>query len=106
VGEILEEFPTRGSDKWTMTYRIRRDDGEEVAVMASATATVEAMLKRDDADPEARQFVQDRGRSAALKHAEQAQSPKLRGNTLIVLFVDPLSALLTGSYEYELPRCR
>lgn len=48
-------------------------------------------------------YVGERGRTAAVKYAEHAQPPGIRGSTVVRLRVDPLTGLLAVDFDYELP---
>ena len=100
--EILEEtdLPSPRGDGWARLYRVRRDDGEEVTVDASCTGTAEA-IATVAGGRDALEFIADRGRSAALRCAESAQSPARRGNVVVSVFVDAFSGALAIEYDYE-----
>jgi hypothetical protein len=102
VAEILEEtkLTVLGEDGWRCRYRVRRNDGEEVVVDAACTRRAEAMAIASESS-EALEFIADRGRSAAQRCAESAQSPARRGSVIVSIFVDPHSGALAIEYGYE-----
>jgi len=104
VGEILEEHDLSGpdEDRWKTWYRVRRDDGGEVVVVADCTRTT-AQTAEALEDDEGMAYVGDRGRAAALLYAEHAQSPATRGRVHIQLALDPFSGGVRASYDYEKP---
>ena len=104
MAEIISELDRTesGEDGWRVEYELRRRDGHLVTVQARADGTTEAVAEKVD-DPETHQYIADRGRSAAEKFAERAQSPSRRGTVIVTLLIDPLSGLLTHDYHYERP---
>ena len=102
--EIVEEtnLAVLGEDGWQCHYRVRRNDGDEVMVNAACTRTAEAIATAAKSR-EALEFIADRGRSAAQRCAESAQSPAKRGNVLVSVFVDDYSGALAVEYDYERP---
>ena len=100
--EILEEtnVTVLGEDGWQSLYRVRRNDGEEVLVNAACTRTAEAIATTAESR-EALEFIADRGRSAAQRCAESAQSPARRGEVIVSVFVDAYSGALAVEYDYE-----
>jgi hypothetical protein len=92
MAEIIEEREITAPDQdgWTMSYRVRRDDGHEVAVLASCSGTAEASQKSADA----RAFVDDHGRSAALAHAEMGEPAGM-----IHLSIDSLSGSVRADVD-------
>ncbi len=90
--EIVEEreITARDQDGWTISYRVRRDDGKEVPVLASCTRTAESSAKSDSA----RAYLDDRGRSAALEHAERGTPARM-----IHLSVDPLNGSVRADFD-------
>jgi hypothetical protein len=101
VTEILEVSDLGGpaTGPWKVIYRVRRNDGYELTVDCSASER--AILLIENPDEETQEFLRDRGAAAAVRHAETAQSPKIRGNTLVWIFPDKLSGGLHVEYEYE-----
>ena len=101
--EILDEtdLTELGDDGFQSHYRVRRNDGELVFVNAACTGRAEAIATIAE-NREALEFISDRGRSAAQRCAESAQSPARRGQVIVDLFVDASGALAV-EYDYELP---
>jgi hypothetical protein len=67
VAEIIADCDITAPDQdgWTMSYSVRRDDGQEVPVIASCSRTAAASVRSANATA----FLADRGRAAALEHA-------------------------------------
>jgi len=80
LGESDRRTPSM--DGWEHEYRVRRDDGEAVPVMATCSRTVEVVAS-SSGDKELRGFVADHGRSLALEKAEAAQGRRGASVTLI-----------------------
>ncbi len=101
--EILDEtdLTELGDDGFQSHYRVRRNDGELVFVNAACTGPAEATATIAE-NREALEFIADRGRSAAQRCAESAQSPARRGQVIVDLFVDASGALAV-EYDYERP---
>ena len=72
---------------WAFDYRIRRQDGEEVHAEVRCWEQAQAAAERA-ANAEALAAIADRGLSAALEHAEQVESPAVRGGVLISIWFD------------------
>jgi hypothetical protein len=91
MAAIIEERDITAPDQdgWTMSYRVRRDDGTEVPVLASCSGTAEASEESD-----ARAFIADRGRSAALDYAEMGDPAGM-----IHLSVDSLSGSVRADVD-------
>ena len=102
MAELIEtvDLTTPGEDGWTVEYRIRRDDGEEVTVQAtcSNTAEVVAHTHRDEGAISA---MEDRCVALALESAELAQSPRRRGRVAIRLWFDSLEGSFRRAFIYE-----
>jgi hypothetical protein len=92
VAEIIEERDITAADQdgWTISYRVRRVDGTEVAVLASCSGSAEASEKSDETDA----FVADRGRSAALDYAQRDEPA-----AMIHLSVDSLSGTVRADID-------
>jgi hypothetical protein len=92
VAEIIEVSDISASDQdgWTISYRVRRSDGREVPVLASCSRTAEASVRSD----EARAYIADRGRSAALNYAERGEAA-----SMIHLSIDPLAGSVHASVD-------
>jgi hypothetical protein len=92
MAEIIEERDITAPDQdgWTLSYRVRRDDGNEVPVLASCSGTAEASRKFDDA----RAFIADRGRSAAIAYAEMGEPA-----AMIHLSIDSLSGSVRADVD-------
>ncbi|HKB19512.1 MAG TPA: hypothetical protein VKC65_00775 [Gaiellaceae bacterium] len=88
--EIVKEIDVTdpSQDGWKMYYEIRRDDGIEVFVDAHCAGSAEVAALGAEEDPETLEYLEDRGRSAAIRYAEAAQARP--GNVQIVLMLDPL----------------
>jgi hypothetical protein len=102
VAEIVEEtdLAAPGDDASLVYYTVRRDDGETVTVEAHCTGTAAAVANAQ-ANREGQEYIADRGRTAALRYAEAAQSPAERGNTMVRLSLDALDGSVRADYEYE-----
>jgi hypothetical protein len=60
-------------DGWAVEYRVRREDGRELDVVAGCSAAVLDAL-RGVTEGSVADFVADRGRSAALARAEETRA--------------------------------
>ncbi len=89
-----------GEDGWRVTHRVVRDDGEEVEIEASCTATSEAAIRALGAG-EAALALTDKGRAAALLFAEEVLPG--RGPTRIRLSFDDLNGSLGHDFDYTWP---
>jgi hypothetical protein len=69
---------------WTLDYRIRRQDGEELHAEVRCWDKAHAAAERAG-NAEA---IADRGISAALEYAEVVESPAARGGVLISIWFD------------------
>ena len=90
MADLIEtvDLTTPGEDGWTVEYRIRRDDGEEVTVQATCSNTAEVAME-------------DRCVALALESAELAQSPRRRGRVAIRLWFDSLEGSFRRAFIYE-----
>jgi hypothetical protein len=102
VAEILDmvDHTGPGEDGWHVSYRVRRDDGEEIDADFICTGTARAVAE-DVGDGETLAAIEDRGRAGGLKCAESAQSPAKRGRTRLSVKIDSVSGLLSHDYHYE-----
>ena len=93
MAEVVETHDLTAStqDGWTVDYRIRREDGEELdaAVRCWAKAHVAAEAA---ANADALAAIADRGLAAALEYAELVESPATHGAVLISIWFDPTDA--------------
>jgi hypothetical protein len=94
--EITAENVTKASERWDARYRVRRDDGSEVSVEVSCTRTAAATAESG----EAREILMDYGKGAALRYAESAQSPLVRGDVTVRLCIDSFGGVM---HEYVYP---
>ena len=92
MAEIIEErdITAHDQDGWTISYRVRRSDDSEVPVLASCSRTAEASIRSDDA----RTYIADRGRSAALEYADRGEAA-----SMIHLSLDPLDGSVHASVD-------
>jgi hypothetical protein len=90
MAEVVEvhELTEPSQNGWTMDYRIRREDGEELHAEVRCWEKAHAAAKRA-ANAEALAAIADQGVGAALEYAEEAQSPATRGAVMISIWFDP-----------------
>ena len=90
MAEVVEpnDITTSSQDGWTVDYRIRRDDGEELHAEVRCWERAHAAAKRA-ANTDALAAMADRGSAAALEYAELVESPATRGAVLISIWFDP-----------------
>ncbi len=90
MAELVEthDLTTSAQDGWTVDYRIRRDDGEELHAEVRCWKKAHAAAERA-ANADALAAIEDRGTGAALEYAEVVDSPATRGAVLISLWFDP-----------------
>jgi hypothetical protein len=90
MAEVVETFDLTApsQDGWTVDYRIRREDGEELHAEVRCWAKAHAAAERA-ANTEALAAIADRGNAAALEYAELVESPATRGAVLISIWFDP-----------------
>jgi hypothetical protein len=72
---------------WTLDYRIRREDGEELHAEVRCWDQAHAAAERAG-NAEALAAIADRGLPAALEYAELVESPAERGGVLISIWFD------------------
>jgi hypothetical protein len=73
---------------WTVDYRIRREDGEELHAEVRCWEKAHAAAERAG-NADALAAITDRGSAAALEYAELVESPATRGAVLISIWFDP-----------------
>jgi hypothetical protein len=90
MAEVVEthELTTPSQDGWTVDYRIRREDGEELHAEVRCWDKARAAAERAS-NAEALAAITDRGIGAALEYAELVESPATRGAVLISIWFDP-----------------
>jgi hypothetical protein len=98
--EILNEIDAMAEDGWQVHYELRRDDGLDVFVDASCTGAAHAAALGAEEDPETLEYLEDRGRSAAIRYAESALGH--RGKVQVTLQVDPLDGTIRHMHDYEI----
>jgi len=89
VAEVLEttDLTAPSQSGWTVDYRIRRDDGEEVHAEVRCWDNAHRAAERA-ANAEALAAIADRGHAVALEYADQVDSPAARGSVLISIWFD------------------
>ena len=102
MAELIDtdDLTTPGEDGWTVQYRVRRDDGEEVVVRATCSGTAE-VVAHSHRDQHALAAIADRCETLALESAELAQSPRRRGEVLVRLWFDSLEGSFRRAFIYE-----
>jgi hypothetical protein len=90
MAEVVEvhDLTEPSQNGWTMDYRIRREDGEELHAEVRCWEKAQVAAKRA-ANAEALAAIADQGIRAALEYAEEAQSPATRGAVMISIWFDP-----------------
>ena len=90
MAEVVEtnDLTVPTQDGWTVEYRIRRDDGEELHAEVRCWEQAHAAAERS-ANTHALAAIADRGSAAALEYAELVESPATRGAVLISIWFDP-----------------
>jgi hypothetical protein len=80
MAEVVEthDLTAPSQDGWTVDYRIRREDGEELHAEVRCWEKAHAAAKRG-ANDEALAAIADRGSAATLEYADQVESPATRG---------------------------
>ena len=90
MAEVIETNdltePSQGG--WTVDYRIRRQDGEELHAEVRCWEKARAAAERAG-NIVALAAIEDRGTAAALEYAEVVESPTARGAVLISIWFDP-----------------
>jgi hypothetical protein len=88
---------------WTVDYRIRRDDGEELHAEVRCWDKAQAAAERA-ANAEALAAIADRGNAAALEYAELVESPATRGAVVVSIWFDAADeGKLRRRVSYERP---
>ena len=102
ASEIVEviDATTPSATGWRVSYKIKREDGVEVLVDADCTDRAEVAARAAEEDPEMMQYLEDRGRSAAIKYADSAHGHL--GKVQVTLTVDG-EGLLRHAHDYERP---
>src|SRR5438034_6900207 len=90
MAEVIEtlDLTAPSQDGWTMDYRIRREDGEELHAEVRCWKKAHVAAERA-ANAEALAAIADRGIAVALEYADLVHSPATRGAVLISIWVDP-----------------
>ena len=90
MAEVVEthDLTAPSQDGWSVDYRIRREDGEELSAAVRCWAKAHAAVERA-ANAEALAAIADRGRAAALEYAESVESPATHGAVMISIWFDP-----------------
>jgi hypothetical protein len=90
VAEVVEanDLTAPSQDGWTVDYRIRREDGEELHVEVRCWERAHVAAERA-ANADALAAIADRGTAAALERAELVESPAARGAVLVSIWFDP-----------------
>jgi hypothetical protein len=89
MADLIETFDLTAPSQngWTVDYRIRRADGEELhAEVRCWDRAFESAERAGNA--EALDIMANRGLAAALEYAETVQSPAGRGSALISIWFD------------------
>jgi hypothetical protein len=90
MAEVVEthDLTAPSQDGWSVDYRIRREDGEELHAAVRCWKKANAAAERA-ANAESLAAIADRGTAAVLEYAEQVESPETRGAVLISIWFDP-----------------
>jgi hypothetical protein len=88
---------------WTVDYRIRRGDGEELHAEVRCWDNAHRAAERA-ANVEALAAIADRGHAVALEYADQVDSPAERGSVVISIWFDAAeNGELRRRVSYERP---
>ena len=90
MAELIEtnDLTAPSQDGWTVDYRIRRDDGQELHAEVRCWNKAKIAAERSG-NTGALAAIADRGTATALEHAESVESPARRGAVLISIWFDP-----------------
>jgi hypothetical protein len=90
MAELVETYDLTAPSQagWTVDYRIRREDGEEIHAEVRCWEKAHAAAERA-ANAQAFAAIADRGNAVALEYAEMVESPATRGAVLISIWFDP-----------------
>ena len=90
MAEVVEthDLTAPAQDGWTIDYRIRREDGEELHAEVRCWEKAHTAADRA-ANLVALEAIADRGNAAALEYAELVESPATRGAVFISIWFDP-----------------
>ena len=90
MAEVVEthDLTTPEQGGWTVDYRIRREDGEELHAEVRCWEKAHAAAERA-ANADALAAALPRSAIAALEYAELVESPATRGAVLISIWFDP-----------------
>ena len=90
MAEVIEtnDLTAPSQNGWTVDYRIRREDGEELHAEVRCWERAHTAAERA-ANAEALAAIADRGIAAALEYAELVESPATQGAVLISIWFDP-----------------
>ncbi len=93
MAEVVEvqDLTEPSQHGWTLDYRIRREDGEELHAEVRCWDNARIAAERA-ANAEALAAIADRGSAAALEYAELVESPAARGAVLISIWFDTVDA--------------
>ena len=84
----VDDLTEPSQNGWTLDYRIRREDGEELHAEVRCW-TRRGLRPQQAANTDGLAAIADRGRAAALEYAEVVESPAVRGVVLISIWFDP-----------------
>jgi hypothetical protein len=105
MAEVVEthDLTAPAQDGWTMDYRIRREDGEELHAEVRCWKKGQVAAERAG-NTDALTAIADRGVAAVLEYAELVDSPATRGAVLISIWFDPADdGKLRRRVSYERP---
>ena len=90
MAEVVEthDLTAPAQDGWTIDYRIRREDGEELHAEVRCWKKGQVAAERAG-NTDALAAIADRGVAAVLEYAELVESPATRGAVLISIWFDP-----------------
>ena len=90
MAEVVEkhDLTVPNQDGWTVEYRIRREDGEELHAEVRCWDRARGAAERS-ANSDALAAIADRGSAVALEYAELVESPATHGAVLISIWFDP-----------------
>lgn len=90
MAEMVEvhDLTEHSQGGWTLDYRIRREDGEELHAEVRCWDKARTAAQQA-ANTDALAAIEDRASAAALEYAELVESPAVRGVVLISIWFDP-----------------
>ena len=91
MAEVVETNDLTAPEQhgWSVGYRIRREDGEELHAEVRCWDKAQAAAEHAG-NAGALAAIADRGVAAVLEHSEQVESPAVRGAVLISIWFDPV----------------